>query len=211
MDFEFDSFVMRFLSTFWNLMMKSLARFFLIAASVLTIVPARSARAADFLLDDQHTSIVFAINHFDLSFCYGMFGKYSGSFTVDMNDPTAAKFEITIDAASLDTQVEKRDEHLRGPDFFNVKQFPEIKFVSTSVTADGKTLNVTGDLTMHGVTKPIVLPLTFIGEGVGPYGKERIGFAGRATIKRSEFGINAYVPKIGDDVTLLLSFEGLKQ
>ncbi|MEM6978026.1 MAG: YceI family protein [Planctomycetota bacterium] len=179
--------------------------------AIVASVVSPPTRGADYVLDDQHTSIVFAINHFGLSYCYGMFGKYGGEFSVDMSNASEATFQFTIDAASLDTQVEKRDEHLRGPDFFNVKQFPEITFTSKSVSVDGQTLNITGDLTMHGQTKTIVLPLTFIGEGAGPYGKQRIGFAGRTTLKRSEFGMTTYVPKLGDDVTLMISFEGLKQ
>ena len=168
-------------------------------------------RADDFVLDDQHTSVVFAANHFGYSYTYGMFGKYQGKFSVDMANPTASKFQFSIDAASLDTKSVKRDEHLRGPDFFNVKQFPEITFVSKSVASkDGKTLNITGDLTMHGVTRSIVLPLTYLGAGKGPYGKDRIGFYGTFKVKRSEFGIKAYVPNIADDVTLVISFEGIK-
>jgi len=169
----------------------------------------RTADAADYVLDDQHTSVVFATSHFGYSYCYGMFGKYSGNFTVDMDDPSTATFQFTIDAASLDTKSEKRDEHLRGPDFFDVKQFPEITFVSTGVTFEDKELQVTGDLTMHGVTKSIVLPLTYVGAGKGPAGDERIGFFGRTTLTRSDFGVSAYVPNIGDEVTLMLSFEGI--
>lgn len=186
------------------------------ALAVLTMlaafaVPQNRAGAADYILDDQHTSVVFATSHFGFSYCYGMFGKYDGSFTIDMNDAESGKFQFRIDAASLDTKSEKRDEHLRGPDFFNVKQFPDITFTSTAITKDGNTLNVAGDLTMHGVTKSIVLPLTYVGEGTGPTGKEHLGFFGRTTIKRSDYGVSAYLPNIGDDVTLIVSFEGLKQ
>ncbi|MEM9825146.1 MAG: YceI family protein [Planctomycetota bacterium] len=192
---------------------KALKRMVCFAAVVIAsvaLIPAQST-AANYKLDDQHTSVVFAVDHFGLSFCYGMFGRYKGDFTVDMDNPSASKFAFVIDAGSLDTKVEKRDEHLRGPDFFDVKQFPEIKFVSKSVTKEGKTLKVTGDMTMHGVTKSIVLPLVFIGEGKGPAGKDRIGFAAKTTLKRSDFGMTTYVPKLGDDVTLMLSFEGIKQ
>ena len=182
---------------------------FALAALVLS---APAARSADYVLDDQHTSVVFAVSHFGYSYTYGMFGEYSGDFAVDMDDPSSARFKFTIDVASLDTKSEKRDEHLRGPDFFNVKQFPEITFVSKSVSSDdGETLNVVGDMTMHGETKEITLPLTFVGEGKGPYGKERIGFFGRTELTRSDYGVSAYVPNVGDKVTLIVSFEGLKQ
>lgn len=169
--------------------------------------------AADYQLDDQHTSIVFATNHFGLSNTYGMFGKYAGEFSVDMANPEAAKFQIVIDAASLDTKSAKRDEHLRGPDFFDVKQFPKITFVSTSIAVgkNEKSLKVTGDLTLHGETKEVVIDMTKTGEGKGPYGDERIGFSGRFTVKRSEFGMTTMVPQIGDDVNVLISIEGIKQ
>ncbi len=179
--------------------------------ALMAFTAARPAAADNYTLDDQHTSIVFAANHFGYSYTYGMFGKYSGDFSIDMNNPSAGKFQFSIDAASLDTKSAKRDEHLRGPDFFNVKQFPEITFQSTRIVAEGKKLNITGNLTMHGVKKRIVLPLTYVGAGKGPYGKERIGFYGSFKVKRSEFGITTFVPNVSDEITLMISFEGLKR
>jgi polyisoprenoid-binding protein YceI len=191
-----------------NLMRLTLASLISVSAFPLSTVS-----ADDFVLDDQHTSIVFATNHFGLSNTYGMFGKYAGKFVVDMENPEAAEFQVVIDAASLDTKSEKRDEHLRGPDFFDVKQFPKIVFKSTSVARgkDEKSLRVTGDLTLHGETKEVVMTLTKTGEGKGPYGDERIGFSGRIVVKRSEFGMTTMVPQIGDDVNVLISMEGIKQ
>lgn len=179
--------------------------------ALMAFMTTRPAAAENYVLDDQHASVVFAANHFGYSYTYGMFGKYKGDFSIDMNNAAAGKFQFAIDAASLDTKSAKRDEHLRGPDFFNVKQFPEITFQSTSIVADGKKLNVTGNLTLHGVKKQVVLPLTYLGAGKGPYGNERIGFYGNFKVKRSEFGIKTAVPMIADDVTLMISFEGLKQ
>lgn len=177
----------------------------------MAFAAARPVAADNYVLDDQHTSVVFAANHFGYSYTYGMFGKYKGAFSIDMNNPAAGKFQFAIDAASLDTKSAKRDEHLRGPDFFNVKQFPEITFQSTGIAANGRKLNVTGNLTMHGVTKQIVLPLTYLGAGKGPYGKERIGFYSSFKVKRSEFGIKAFIPNVSDDISLTISFEGLKK
>lgn len=190
-----------------------LIRSSLAALALLVVTHTSRTSAADYVLDDQHTSVVFTTSHFGFSYTYGMFGKYAGKFSVDMQSPATATFQFVIDAASLDTKSEKRDEHLRGPDFFNVKQFPQITFTSRSVEPanGGKTLNVTGDLQLHGETKSVVLPLTYVGAGKGPYGKDRIGFVGRMVVKRSEFGMGAMAPQIGDDVTLLLSFEGLLQ
>jgi len=190
-----------------------LNRFSLVALALLLAVQTPRATAADYVLDDQHTSVVFTTSHFGFSYTYGMFGKYAGKFSVDMKNPSTATFQFVIDAASLDTKSEKRDEHLRGPDFFNVKQFPQITFTSRSVEPvnDGKTLNITGDLQLHGETKSIVLPLTYVGAGKGPYGDDRIGFVGRMVVKRSDFGMGAMAPQIGDEVTVLISFEGLLQ
>src|SRR6056297_3436436 len=190
-----------------------LIRTSLVVLALLVAVQTPQASAADYVLDDQHTSVVFTTSHFGYSYTYGMFGKYGGKFSVDMQNPTAATFQFVIDAASLATKSEKRDEHLRGPDFFNAKQFPQITFTSRSVEPanGGKTLNITGDLQLHGETKSVVLPLTYVGAGKGPYGKDRIGYLGRMVVKRSEFGMGAMAPQIGDDVTLLISFEGLLQ
>jgi polyisoprenoid-binding protein YceI len=170
----------------------------------------QSVKAEDYVLDDQHTSVVFAVSHLGYSFCYGMFGKYNGKMTFDPKTPAASKFQFSIDAASLDTKSAKRDEHLRGPDFFNVKQFPEITFVSKSVEAKDKVMNVAGTLTLHGVSKSIVLPLTHMGSGPGPDQKQHVGFSGKLVVKRSEFDMKTFLPNIGDEVTLLISFEGVK-
>lgn len=189
------------------------SRVLVIAMTALLGINTSPVKAENYKLDDQHCSVVFVTSHFGFSYTYGMFGKYAGQFSVDMKNPTAATFQFVIDAASLDTKSAMRDEHLRGPDFFNVKQFPQITFASKSVSMaeDGKTLNITGDLKLHGVTKSIVLPLTYVGAGKGPYGNDRIGFFGRLVVKRSEFGMGAMAPSIGDDVTISISFEGLKQ
>lgn len=190
-------------------MIRSLQSVFLAVLLVSASVPV-SVRAQDYTLDDQHTSIVFAVSHLGYSYCYGMFGKYTGEMTFDPANPAASKFRLVVDAASLDTKSEKRDEHLRGPDFFNVNQFPEITFVSESVEASEKNLSVSGILTLHGVSKPIVLPLVHMGGGPGPDGKEHVGFTGQLVIKRSDFEMTTYLPNIGDEVTLILSFEGVK-
>lgn len=170
----------------------------------------QSAKAEEFTLDDQHTSVVFAVSHMGYSFCYGMFGKYSGKISFDPKNATASQFQFIIDAASLDTKSPKRDDHLRGPDFFNVKQFPEITFVSKSVEVKDNIMNVTGVLTLHGVSKSIVLPLAHMGSGPGPDQKQHTGFSGKMVLKRSEFDMKTYLPNIGDEVTLLISFEGVK-
>ncbi len=181
-----------------------------LAVVVGTFSPVNVLRADNYVLDDQHTSVVFAVNHLGYSYCYGMFGKYSGKFSFDPQNVAASQFQFTIDASSLDTKSEKRDEHLKGPDFFNVKQFPDITFTSKSVEKKDDSLLISGTLTLHGVSKDIVLPLKHMGMGPAPDQKTHAGFAGRLVIKRSEFDMKTYLPNIGDDVTLLISFEGVK-
>ena len=186
------------------------------AIRIVTLVAAVTggtmlAHADDYTVDDQHTSVVFAVNHMEYSYTYGMFGKYRGQFSYDPQNATASSFRFAIDAASLDTKSEKRDEHLRGPDFFNVKQFPEITFKSTSVAAKDGKLMVTGTMTLHGVSKEIVMPLSPMKSGPGPDQKQHTGFLGQFKVKRSEFGMNFGLPHIGDEVSIILSFEGIKQ
>src|SRR5690242_5758721 len=118
-----------------------------------------SVRADEYVIDGMHSGVNFKIGHIGLSWVYGRFDKFSGGFTLDANDPSKASFRLTIEAASVDTNNEKRDGHLKSPDFFNAKQFPTINFQSTAVKAVKDGYQVTGDLTMHGVTKPVTFVL----------------------------------------------------
>lgn len=164
--------------------------------------------ADNYKLDETHMSFYFKVSHLGFSDTFGRFNKASGSFTVAGEN---SKFDIVIDAASVDTGLEKRDEHLRNPDFFNTKQFPKITFKSTAVSISGDTYTVTGDMTMHGVTKPVTFELAKHAEGEGPGGGYRTGFSTTAVIKRSDFGMTYGLPAVGDEVTLMISFEGIRQ
>ncbi|MEM1305873.1 MAG: YceI family protein [Planctomycetota bacterium] len=188
----------------------------MIAAALALAVCAPQARAASFDIDTSHTSIVFSVSHLGYSYTYGMFRKSGGSFEFDRDNPSASKFSFTVDVASLDTMDAKRDEHLRSADFFNVKQFPQMTFVSSKVekatAPDGKEIyNVTGTMTLHGVSSEVTLPLEYLGEGPGPYGKYRVGFICQTMFKRSDFGMNFMTGPIGDSVGVSISFEGLKK
>ena len=164
-----------------------------------------------FVLDNSHTSIIFSISHMGFSYCYGRFNTAKGSFTLDSSNPASNRFEFSIDTSSVDTNDKKRDEHLRGPDFFDARQFPQITFTSTSVAMgpDGM-LNVNGDLTMHGETRKIVLPMKQLKSGAGPGGKQRTGFFLKVPLKRSDYGMTGMIPNIGDDVSVTISFEGVQ-
>ncbi len=165
----------------------------------------------DFKLDNSHTSLVFAVSHFNLSYTYGRFNQLGGDFQLNREDPTQSNFSFTIDAASIDTNDEGRDEHLRGEEFFDTDQFPEITFKSKTVEFADNVYSVTGDFTMHGVTQEVTMDLKVVGEGLGPFGNTRAGFFSKFTVKRSEFGMNQLLKGVGDNVAISFSFEGIKQ
>lgn len=191
-------------------------RGFAIAAlvGVLPAVATPAAAAESYQVDPAHTSMIFGISHMGLSYTYGRFNKVSGNFELNPDDLAESKFKITVDASSVDTNSPGRDEHLRGPDFFNAAQFPLIGFESTRVVPnqnDGKTvLTVTGDLTMHGVTKPISFDMLMLGQGAGPRGDYRAGFHMETKLKRSDYGMTGMIPNIGDEVAVTMSFEGVR-
>jgi polyisoprenoid-binding protein YceI len=187
-----------------------------LTALALVAAPLTPARSDDFKIDESHTSVIFGISHLGYSFTYGRFYKVQGGFTLEPGKPAASTFQLAIETASVDTNDAKRDEHLRGPDFFNAGEFPAITFKSTKAapkqTDDGIVLEVTGELTMHGVTRPVTLELQKLGEGPGPGGNDfRTGFNCQTKLKRSEFGMTKMVGPIGDEVAVMISFEGVRQ
>jgi len=186
-------------------------------AALLLVSPLRQPVHADeFEVDNSHTSVIFGVSHLGYSITYGRFNEVKGRFTLDPAGPEASTFELMINASSIDTNDAKRDEHLRGPDFFNAAEFQAITFKSTKVAAKateaGKMIEVTGDLTMHGVTKPVTLELQKLGEGPGPTGKDfRTGFNCQTKLKRSDFGMANMVGPIGDEIAVTISFEGVRK
>ncbi len=167
--------------------------------------------AADYVLDGSHTGVSFKASHIGLSWTHGRFNDISGTFSFDPEKVAASTFNLTIKVDSVDTGNAKRDEHLRAPDFFNAKQFPAITFKSTAVKAAKDGYQVTGDLTLHGVTKPVTFLLTGGKTAEFPKGTQRIGFSTDLTIKRSDFGMDKMLEGIGDEVPISISFEGTKK
>lgn len=167
------------------------------------------AEAQSYKLDEAHSSFVFKIKHAGVSYTYGMFTDASGAFTIDAAAPAKSAFDITIKADSITTGNAKRDEHLRGPDFFSTKEFPTLTFKSTGVTKAEGGYAVTGDLKIHGVSKPVTFVLKALGDTEFPKGVKRSGFATELTIKRSEFGMTNMVGPIADEVSIMISFEGI--
>jgi len=165
-----------------------------------------------FEVDNDPTSLVFAVSHAGLSYTYGRFDKCSGQVALNDNlDDTSFRFDI--DAASINTNSRLRDDHLRGDEFFEVKKFPTISFRSSNVKLDEATgnYNVIGTMSMHGVDREVEMPITMIGVGKGPMGKTRGGFMTKFTLQRSEFGIDSLPKVIGDQIAITFSFEGIRR
>ncbi len=189
----------------------------LFAAALFAIVAAGSAAPAfaapvSYKIDPAHTAVSFIVNHVGFSNVIGRFNTMAGDVSFDKDAVEKSTVAITIDAASIDTNHAKRDEHLRSPDFFNTKEFPKLTFKSTKIEKTGdKTGKLHGDLTMLGVTKPVVLDVTFNKDGVSPASKlETAGFSARGTLKRTDFGMKYGAPAIGDDIQLLIEVEAVK-
>src|SRR3954462_14103218 len=157
-------------------------RFTIVTVLIAAFSLASLARAGDtYKADPVHSSAVFRAHHAGAGYVWGRFNDPTGTFVLDAADPTKSTFSGEIQAANVDTHNEKRDAHLKSPDFFNAKQYPTITFKSTSVKKGDapNTLQVTGNLTMHGVTKPLTVPVELTGKGQFPPGTQRAG--GEAT------------------------------
>ena len=185
-----------------------------VVLSVLTVSLAGGLFAAEtYTVDPMHTTVGFSVRHLEISNVKGTFPKVSGTLQLDEKDVTKSSVEITIDAASINTDNEGRDKHLKTADFFDVEKFPTITFKSTSVkeVAKGK-LEVTGDFTLRGVTKRITFPITAAGTqpGMKP-GTVVAGFIdGALTINRNDYGIKYGPGVLGDEVAISLNIEAGK-
>lgn len=193
--------------------MRSLPLLVLLAAAAAA---PPSSLATRYEVDDQHTSVTFAVRHL-FTEVEGRFQTFDGEIAFDPAAPEQTTIKGTIDAASIDTNVQKRDEHLRSADFFDVAKYPKIAFVSTGVADIDKATNkgkILGNLTMHGVTKPVVLDAQFLGQATDPWGNRKAGFAATTTINRKDFGLgwNKALESggllVGDEVTIRINVEG---
>lgn len=171
--------------------------------TVLGLLLSSNVMASPYKIDTGHSAVLFKVKHFNAGYTFGSFKSFKGTFE------EGSSVELTVDANSVDSHVEKRDDHLRGPDFFNVKQFPEIMF--KSIKWEGDTL--TGTLTFHGVSKEVSLTVEKVGTGSDPWGNERIGYYGELKIKRSDFGVSYGIKEgsVSDELTLIISLEGVRK
>jgi len=162
-----------------------------------------------FAVDKNHAKIIFSTTHFGFSTYYGLFTAFDAKLDFDPKAPAKSAVEVTVDMTGIDTTNPKLDTHLKSPDFLDVAKFPTATFKSTAIEVTGPaTGRITGELTLHGVTKPLTLDATFNGGGVSPMTKAYVvGFNATGALKRSEFGVTTYVPVVGDEVHLTISGE----
>tara|TARA_A100001037_G_scaffold100364_1_gene91424 strand:- start:1005 stop:1706 length:702 start_codon:yes stop_codon:yes gene_type:complete len=165
-----------------------------------------------FSIDVAHSSVGFSVRHI-VSRTTGSFNDFSGDIVYDAENPENSSVNATISIASIDTENERRDGHLRSADFFNAEMYPNMTFVSSNAEKKGDVLMITGDLTMHGVTKKVVLPVEVLGVGIHPMTKAAVaGFQAELVVTRSDFGVNSWTDAagvLGDEVKVTLVIEAL--
>jgi polyisoprenoid-binding protein YceI len=187
-----------------------MARYVFTLIAAMAMAASAAAQAGTWQIDPNHTAAQFAVRHLGVSTVRGAFTKVSGSATYDPSDPSKTSLEATIDANSVDTRVEMRDNDLRSPRFFDVQKYPTITFHSkqTKVAGPGKLL-ITGDLTIHGVTKEVVLDVDGPTAPIkDPMGKgQRMGASATTKVNRQDFGVSALAGAIGDEITITIDTE----
>lgn len=183
---------------------------YLLLAGLLGAAVSAQAAPVTYKLDPGHTMVLFSWNHFGFSNPTADLGISEGTVVFDAKHPAKSSVEVTMPLANLDTHVTKLDSHLKEADFFDAAKYPTVTFKSTKVQAlGGNKFKVTGDLTVHGVTKPVVLDAKLNQQAMQPMLKvPAIGFDATATLKRSDFGVGAYVPAISDQISIRITTEG---
>ncbi len=191
----------------------------ILTLGVVTALIGTAAQALDtYKVDPAHSSVNFSIEHMVINTVHGRFRQFEGSITVDPDSGNALKGASgTIQAKSIDTDIERRDDHLRSPDFFDTEKFPTITFESTEIKKDGSDQVLVGKFTMHGVTKDVSLPFKLKGPIKGPMGNTIVGFEVNAKLNRKDYGltwnkaIEAGGLMVGEDVTIQINAELVKQ
>jgi polyisoprenoid-binding protein YceI len=189
-----------------------------IVSSILALVLGFSvgAQAENWKIDRSHTNVGFSVSHIFTN-VQGRFDRFDGTIVFDPEKPESTIVKATVEAASINTNNAKRDKHLRSDDFFDVEKFPTLSFESTGGVTEMKENRgkLAGNLTIHGVTKPVVFDVTFRGQGKDPWGNVRSGFAASVTIKRKDYGLNwnqvleAGGVLVGEEVEIHIDVEGI--
>ncbi len=195
-------------------------KLFLLLGLVSAITFTVGAQTSAWVIDNMHSNFGFKISHMGISLVEGEFNEFSGTITTSREDFSDAKAEILVKAASINTDVQPRDQHLRSADFFEVEKYPDITFVSTKMERTyGNNFKLTGNLTMHGITKTIVLDVTYNGQAYEEQMKvQKAGFTVQGVLNRDDFGISAFsfplpsgAPMVGREVFLTIPLELIKQ
>lgn len=190
---------------------RMIAGFFVLVLLMGTMV-AHPVEAASYELDPSHSNVIFKVKHLDIGWIYGMFLDYEGSAEYDPSEPENTSLSITIQAESIFTNQQRRDNHLKGPDFFNVNEYPTITFESTGVESAGDTtLRVTGDLTIRDQTRTITTDVVLTGSGEGPSGNFRRGFKTTFDVDRMEYGVDYMPDGIGRTIPVTVTGEMIRQ
>ncbi len=186
-----------------------MSRFAFAIVTVIAMAAAAAAQAATWQIDPNHSSAQFSVRHLGVSTVRGAFTKVSGSAKHDPTDPSKTSLDASIDASSVDTRVEMRDNDLRSPNFLEVQKYPTITFHSKQTKAAGAgKLQITGDLTIHGVTKEVVLDVDGPSAPIkDPWGNQRIGASAATKINRKDFGVNGAPGVVGDEITITIDTE----
>jgi polyisoprenoid-binding protein YceI len=175
-----------------------------------------STLTGTYTIDASHSTLGFVARHAMVTKVRGAFTEFEGTATLDGANPAASTAKVTIKATSIDTRNQQRDDHLRSNDFFAMDEFPEITFVSTSVNVDGDTYELTGDLTVKGVTKSLTIPFEYEGSAKDPFGNDRVGFSGSLVISRKDYGVSFNAPLetggvlVSDKITLDFDISAIK-
>jgi polyisoprenoid-binding protein YceI len=174
---------------------------------LLSLLAAAATQAQTWNLDASHTSVGFAIKHLAVSTVHGEFDKFDGKVMGDPKSPASLNAEFTIQATSVDTKSDKRDEHLRGADFFDVAKFPVVTFKGEKTEVRAGKLVLLGTLTLHGVSKKVEIPFEANGPVVDPWKQTRLGLEGSFVLKRADYGMDKFAGVVGDEVKVEISAE----
>ena len=184
----------------------------------LMVAFASISMATEFTIDTSHSHVNFKVKHLAISTVSGRFTDFSGSFRFDPENIGDSSGSVTINVASVDTDIADRDNHLRSPDFFDVAQYPAMTFASTGVTVvDSRNFKLTGNLTLHGVTRPITLDVEYGGMVKDPWGNTRIAFTAEGRLSRQKFGLtwNKVLETgglvVGDDIRIIIEIEAIRK
>ncbi len=185
------------------------------ATLAVVSIPLTQAQAADYTIDTegQHAFVQFKISHLGYSYILGSFEDFNGEFSYDAEDPSASSVNVEVDVASLNSNHAERDKHILSDDFLDAGEFPTATFASTGFESSGEDEGVlTGDLTLHGETVEIEMPVTLVGEGEDPWGGYRAGFEGSTMLTLADFGIDmSDFPEMMHELELYVTFEGVRQ